>query len=345
MSEWHEPEGAFVPLSLGLRTVLLCAFMAVAVLLIWQLAQPLLLILAAIVFAIMLNAGARLLGRYLRLSYAFCVFLVMLLSLLLFMCVIWLAQTQLADQYVQLKTTIIAKSALWSRQAQHAGLRLDATQVSELTRHVFEQAGWLTNAAGSIVSVFTELFFVFVLGVFLAISPQQYIHGAAWLLPRGWRTRFESLLHHMGRSLRRLLAGKLLGMCVEGLGSYILLSLIHVPMAALLGVMTGVLAFLPNIGAVISGALMILVGFSAGEHTGFLTIAIYVFIHVLDGYIIVPIVAKRAVDLAPALVLAVQLLMGTLMGVLGLAMADSIIAIIKVTLEERDRVLVAREGE
>ena len=139
----------------------------------------------------------------------------------------------------------------------------------------------------------------------------------------------------------------LLGMAVEGVGTWVLLSLGGVPMAALLGVLTGLLAFLPNIGAIVSGALIILVGFSAGVDVGLYAIFVYFVVQMVDGYLIVPMVAKRAVDLAPALVLGAQILFGALFGILGLALADPIIAMIKVALErqsERNEARGIREG-
>jgi len=108
-----------------------------------------------------------------------------------------------------------------------------------------------------------------------------------------------------------------------------------VPMAALLGLLTGLLAFLPNIGAPISGALMILVGFSGGTDMGIYCIVVYVVVQTVDGNIIVPMVAKKTVDLAPALVLGAQLIMGALFGILGLALADPLVALIKIALERQ----------
>jgi predicted PurR-regulated permease PerM len=70
-------------------------------------------------------------------------------------------------------------------------------------------------------------------------------------------------------------------------------------------------------------------------------------VQTVDGYLIVPMVAKRAVDLAPALVLGAQILFGALFGILGLALADPIIAMIKVALErqsERNEARGIREG-
>jgi predicted PurR-regulated permease PerM len=106
-------------------------------------------------------------------------------------------------------------------------------------------------------------------------------------------------------------------------------------MAGLLGLITGLLAFLPNIGAIVSGALTILVGFSAGADTGLWAIAIYFGVQTFDGYVVLPIVARRSVDLAPALVLGAQILFGALFGILGLALADPMLAMTKVALERR----------
>ena len=67
---------------------------------------------------------------------------------------------------------------------------------------------------------------------------------------------------------------------------------------------TGLLAFLPNIGAIISGVLMVAVGFSAGPNEGLCAIFVYFFVQNVDGYLVIPYIARRTVDLAPAMVLA-----------------------------------------
>ena len=80
---------------------------------------------------------------------------------------------------------------------------------------------------------------------------------------------------------------------------------------------------------------MILVGFSGGYDMGLYTIFVYLLVQNIDGYLVVPLIAKRTVDLAPALVLGAQLIMGVLFGVLGLFLADPLLAMIKIALERR----------
>src|SRR3546814_15823624 len=92
---------------------------------------------------------------------------------------------------------------------------------------------------------------------------------------------------------------------------------------------------MPTIGAFMSGVLFVRGGFSAGWDTGMWAIGVYLIVQTVDGYIIVPMVAKRSVDLAPALVLAAQLLFGALFGIIGLMLAEPIVAMATVAMERR----------
>lgn len=80
---------------------------------------------------------------------------------------------------------------------------------------------------------------------------------------------------------------------------------------------------------------MIAVGFSAGMDQGFWAIATYLMVHLVDGYVVVPMVARRTVDLPPALTLGAQILLSALLGLLGLTLADPITAMVKVFLERQ----------
>jgi predicted PurR-regulated permease PerM len=67
--------------------------------------------------------------------------------------------------------------------------------------------------------------------------------------------------------------------------------------------------------------------------TGLWAIGTYFAIQTFDGYVLLPIVARKTVDLPPALTLGAQILLGTLLGFMGLLLADPITAMIKVWLE------------
>jgi predicted PurR-regulated permease PerM len=154
------------------------------------------------------------------------------------------------------------------------------------------------------------------------------------MLPMRHRRDYYEILSTVGFTLRRLLFGRLVGMVVEGLFTFAMLWAGGVPMAALLGLLTGILAFIPNLGAIVSGILMVAVGFSAGTDQGIWAIITYFAVQNIDGYLILPYIARKTVDIAPAIVLAAQLIFGALFGFLGLLLADPIMATLKVTLEK-----------
>ena len=90
---------------------------------------------------------------------------------------------------------------------------------------------------------------------------------------------------------------------------------------------------------------MVAVGFSTGTNEGFFAIFVYFFVQNVDGYLVIPYIARRTVDLAPAIVLAMQLLMGALLGILGVMFADPILAALKVTLMDLSKQNAADAGE
>ena len=319
---------------------------ALVVGLVW-LAQPLLLIMGGLVLAAMFDGGARLLGRVLPIPRGIRLTIVVLAVFGFMYWTFIFTGSELAAQAASLQAIVETQIESIGNRIAAAGFNISAEDVKNFGTQILNSVGRVTAAVSSVVGTVTNMAMMLVLAIFIAAEPRMYERGVAWMLPLAEREHFYVTAAKMGSVLRRLMAGRLLGMAVEGFGTWILLSLGGVPMAALLGVLTGLLAFLPNIGAIVSGALIIIVGFSAGVDVGLYAIFVYFVVQMVDGYLIVPMVAKRAVDLAPALVLGAQILFGALFGILGLALADPIIAMIKVALErqsERNEARSIREG-
>lgn len=301
------------------------------------LAQPLLVIFGGMVFAAMIDGGARLLGRVLPIGRAWRVTLVLVLALAFLAWVAMFAGTQIASEAALLPGTVQAQAMKLLGWLKGQGVQFDVQSMEGLIDKAVGGVSQLTSAVGGVIGGLTTAFLIAVMAIYFAAEPQLYRRGFAWLLPQNKREHFEGTATIMGKTLRRLLAGRLLGMFVEGFATWALLAIYGVPMAGLLGLLTGLLAFLPNIGAPISGVLMILVGFSGGVDMGIYCIIVYVVVQVVDGNIIVPMVAKKTADLAPALVLGAQLIMGALFGLLGLMLADPLVAMLKVALERQSQ--------
>lgn len=311
--------------------------LALAIAAIIFLAQPLLLIVAGIVLASMLDGGTRLLGRVLPIGRGWRLAIVTLSVVAFIVWVFYFAGTELAGQAERLREVITAQGNRVLAWGNSLGIVQGGVEVNQLGGQLMGTLGRLSTAVSSALGVLASTVMILVIGIFIAVEPRLYQRGVAWMLPLGSRERFYSTAEHMGFTLRRLMAGRLLGMAVEGVGTWILLALGGVPMAALLGILTGLLAFIPNIGAIVSGVLIVLAGFSVSMNAGLWAIAVYFIVQTVDGYLIVPYVARKTVDLAPALVLGAQLLFGALFGLMGLMLADPIVAMIKVALEEKSR--------
>lgn len=306
-----------------------------AVALIVLVAQPLLLILAGIVFASMLDGGTRLLGRVLPIGRGWRLTIVMLLVLAFLVGTIWLAGVQLAQQAADFRTLVTGQFDRLMQILAGYGITPGSVDAQQLVNQAMTGLGRLTSALTSVFGALASIILVLVTGLFIAMEPRIYERGIAWMLPLSARESFYRTSAAMGSTLRRLMAGRLLGMAVEGFATWILLAIGGVPIAALLGLLTGLLAFIPNIGAIISGVMIVLVGFSVSFEVGLWAVGVYCIVQFVDGYIIVPYVARKTVDLAPALVLGAQLIFGALFGILGLMLADPIVAMAKAALEQR----------
>jgi len=318
--------------------------MALAIAGVIVLAQPLLLIVGGMIFAVFLDGGTRMLGKVLPIPRGWRLLLTILLGFGFIGWVGWFAGTTIAAQAEALRIVVTAQFHRVIEFAGSLGL-LPKGQPTTIGAQLLGSVGRLTSAVGSAIGALTSVIAMIVIGIFLAAEPRIYDRGIAWMLPIRARTGFYRIAEHVGFTLRRLLFGRLVGMLFEGIFTWIMLSLGGVPMAALLGLLTGVLAFIPNIGAITSGVLMVAVGFSAGPQQGLWAIFVYFFVQNIDGYLVVPYIARRTVDLAPAIVLAMQLLMGALFGILGVLFADPILASLKVVLVDLSRQQAAAKGD
>ena len=113
-----------------------------------------------------------------------------------------------------------------------------------LAAQAMSGVGTLGRVVGGFLGAVTTAVLMLTIGIYLAVDPRPYERGLSWMIAERHRAHVADTLDHMAYNLRRLLAGRLLGMMVEGVSTWILLAIYGVPMAALLGLLTGLLAFL-----------------------------------------------------------------------------------------------------
>ncbi|MCL6250671.1 AI-2E family transporter [Altererythrobacter sp. KTW20L] len=325
------------------RAAVWIAMVGLAILTVY-ISQSLLVIFGALVFAAMIDGGARLLGRVLPIGRMWRVAIVLLASVAFLYWLVMFAGSQISREAAQFPAIIEAQATQFAAWLDSQGFQIDISNVQGLIGQAMSGFGTVTRALGGILGGLTTVVLILIIGIYVAMEPRLYERGVAWMMPAHKRSDFHILVSRMAFTMRRLMFGRLVGMVFEGILTYIMLAAYGVPMAALLSILTGLLAFIPNIGAFVSGILMVLVGFSGGVDMGLYTIFVYFVVQTFDGYVVIPLIARKTVDLAPALVLAMQLIMGILFGILGLFLADPLLAMIKVALERRSEKNAAADG-
>ena len=185
-------------------------------------------------------------------------------------------------------------------------------------------------------------FIIFFIGVFLALDPDLYKRGLVRLFPVRHRDSVDEALHDAGDTLRRWLIGKLLSMALIFVLTFVGFLIVGYPLAIPLALLAGLLAFIPNLGPILTYVPIVLAGFSAGTTTVLIGVAIYAVAQSIESYIFTPMIQKKMVSLPPALILFAQVLGGILFGLWGIALATPVAAVLRLWI---DRYYVRRELE
>jgi predicted PurR-regulated permease PerM len=107
--------------------------------------------------------------------------------------------------------------------------------------------------------------------------------------------------------------GRLFSMTALGVLTALGLWAIGVPLPVALGFVAGILAFVPYIGAIASAVPSVLMAAAVNLDLAIYVVLLYLGLHLIEGYILVPLVQRRIVHLPPALTLCAQLLLGLLL--------------------------------
>jgi predicted PurR-regulated permease PerM len=208
--------------------------------------------------------------------------------------------------------------------------RLRSQMTTELGTLVGGTLPLLNTAIGAI----TGFALVVVAGMFIAISPRTYMRGIIVLVPRSHRRRAGEVLPEAGEALMQWMKGTAMAMAAVGIISAVGLSLIGVPAALALGLIAGILEFIPYIGPALSFVPATVVALAVSPEKALWVIGLYLLVQGLESNLLTPLLMKQMVKLPPALTLLFQTLMATLFGFLGLLLAVPILATGKILVEE-----------
>jgi predicted PurR-regulated permease PerM len=197
-------------------------------------------------------------------------------------------------------------------------------------------SGALSRLGGifsSTIGAIGNLFVILMLAGYFASTPQYYSDGIAALFPIPRRDRVREILATIYNTLFFWLMGKAVSMIFIGLLTWGLLALLGVPLAGVLGLLAGLLSFIPNFGPIIAAIPAVLIAFVKDPWLAVWTIGVYVFVQFVESWVVTPFIEKRTVELEPGMTMVFQLVMAVLVGTIGLIVATPLLAIIVVIVQ------------
>jgi len=326
----------------------------------WYFAATLFLIFAGMLLGVALNAMTKLLGRVVNLPHSLRLTIVCLVLAGLLSGVVFLGGATIAQQATVLSNTIksqlvnvkafLEKNGIdtsyldfGNAAAPASATSTPATPATPAT-HNLPSAGAIASSGGAIVSQTLKLllgtvsavgnfFIVLFLGLAFAVQPGVYHTGLLFMAPARHRARATIIVDRIGDTLERWLIAQIITMFAVFVVTWIGLEIIGIQSSFILGIQAGLLAFIPTVGAILGGLIVVLASLASGWVAGASAFALFLGVHALESYVLTPILQRQALDIPPATLFAFQILLGVVFGIWGLALALPLMAIVKVMID------------
>ncbi len=293
----------------------------------------LLRVLAALLIALPLRAGADWLHRRTGMPAGLGLLLVTLVVVASLVAMFWLFSARIGEQVQGLQVQLpLAMQDVQARiQTTEWGQWL-ARENLDYTKVVGGTSEWLGRATGifsTSLSIVADGYVITFLAVFLMLQPKVYRAGLVMLVPKAGRKRAHEVLDCISSTLVKWVLGRLVSMLFVGVLTWLGLTFMGMQMGAILGLFAGLVTFIPNIGPIVSMVPAVLLAFVyGGPQQALYVVGLYLVVQTLESAAVSPVVQQRLIQMPPALILIGQLIIGAFTGLLGLTLATPIIAII-----------------
>ena len=289
----------------------------------WRGIHVLLEAFAGVLFGVFLAALAEWVQKRTRLSHGWSLAAVVITLVVLTVGGFWLLADRMATQLHGLIGDLpqsVAKAQTYLSQYHWGQVLLQLPQsvdVSSWASEIVRSSHIFSSAAGFLEAGLVIL----IVGIFGAAEPDIYKAGLFHLVPRRQRPRVGEAVDAVTLSLRGWMVGQVVLMVVIGATTTLALWLLGVPFALALGLIVGLLEIIPYIGAWLSAIPTALIALTVSPWHMLAVLGLYLALHILEGYVLLPLIQRRAVHLPPALTLIMQVLLGELLGLMGLFVA------------------------
>lgn len=296
--------------------MVLAAMLAVVLAHVW------ILLFGSVVVAVIFRSIADPLVQRTPLNDALATLLALLIVLLVLGVVGFLFGRSIVASVTELSARLPAAIAEIRRQlSQLPGGAQSFDQVNALIQQAGRALSVAPRIALNFASSVATLLLVVVAGVFLSTAPAESREGVLSLIPPVARDRWREVMNACGRALKGWFKAQLVSMLLVGTLTGIGLTLIGVPSALALALLTGLAQFVPIVGPVVSAVPALLLAATVDWQTFFITLALYVGVSQLEANFITPMVQKNVADLPVVLGIFAVVGIGSLFGAVGVLFA------------------------
>ncbi len=193
--------------------------------------------------------------------------------------------------------------------------------VSSLTEYITQSSLQIFQFTGSVIGIIASLLVIIVISFYGLISEDNIKGELKKYIETHFNKRYWQIINKIYSKLGTWLRSQILLAVIIGLITGLGLYLLSVPHALLLGVLAGVLEIIPVLGPVIASIPAIIIGLAVSPLIGLAVLVLYVVVHQVESYVLVPKVMERALGLSPVLILTALLIGGKLGGIVGAIIA------------------------
>ncbi|WP_416398575.1 AI-2E family transporter [Allohahella sp. A8] len=303
--------------------------------------EVLLILFAGLLLALFYLIPVQWISRHTPLGHRTALGLVILLLLGLFGLFAFTFASNVTQQFQQLAEVVPNSIAELKQQLSDlpmANKVIDEVQQQQAEADGSQMSEWFSKVSGVFSTTFGSLVnvvIIFFIGLFVAFEPQTYRTMLIRLFPQHRRAYASEVLDALVEKLSWWMLGRIASMALVGLLIGLGLWALGMPMALSLGLLAALLEFIPNFGPMMAAIPALLVAYTQGEPQLVLHVAIlYFVIQGMEGYVITPLVQRQAIEIPPAVLVAIQVSLGLFAGVLGLLLAAPVAAVLLVMMNK-----------
>lgn len=314
-------------------TVGIVALLVVTILVVRVAFNILLLVLAGALLSVYFHGFGDIVQRRTKLGRKAAMTIAILVTVIFLGSIFWFMGTTLQTQVAELSNTLphtIANARIKLGQTSLGQKVLQGISGYNSDKMVSTMQGFFSTTFG----VLGDMYIILFLGIFFTTNPSLYKDGILLLVPHSKKELGQCIMDRISLSLKGWLKGTLFSMLCITILIGTALTIVGMPVALILALITGLLEMVPSIGSLVAMIPGVLLALTVSTNMAILVAVIYIVSQTIVANIVTPLIQKKMTNLPPALTLISQLIMASVSGALGVILAVPLLAIVIILVDE-----------